>query len=1185
MQFSVISELFSLLGSFVNLPSWLRNTIYLLSALSLIGIGVGFSPTVALIVGIGVLFVVVVLGIYSYILKSRREAKTAALGGELQQNTKATPASINDPARKARVEDLRNRFQQGLDKFNAAGKNLYKLPWYVVVGEPAAGKSEAIRHSDVGFPPGMQDDFQGVGGTINMNWWFTNYAVILDTAGRLLFEEIPTGATSEWKEFLALLRKHRPNGPINGLLLVIPADSLVRDSEKRIDERAGVIARQLENIQRELDIRFPVYVIISKCDLLNGFREFFEDVDDPGAQRQILGWSSPDSIDTPFQVDLMEQHLRIVIERLRHRRLKLLEDPVAKDPALRRTDEVDRLYAFPNSISLIAPSLRRYLTTIFVKSEWSARPLFLRGIYFTSSLREGSELDQELAEAIGVSVDDLPSGRVWERETSYFLRDLFIEKIFREWGLVTRATNALRMLRRRKLAVLAAGALALLVFLFLSLLGYRAMKDSIGHQSGYWLRASEGWNAANEWMPIVSPAEGGGFAYNGDEPVGRGIRSRTRDLFDGAGKSLIEFHTALRDFTGSQLRISSIFRPFYSLTGNLGAEKMRAQRIVLEGSVVKPLVDSARSKISAAPTGSNTDPNLELNALLSLIRVEAGIAKRRQNSGDKIAPPDAALGPLQKYVSGRDYDARLAELTNWTYSKGDGAQKWPADWLSGGNTLVKGSPGYNQPIDMGIESFRKNALQSLAASEARWKLIVELAGFLKGEFAPRETALFQAAANQGGIQQRDPLLEAPFKELQKVNVALDEKLQRAKAAGLFKEGPVSLAAAYDQIIKERTNQQSVLKSMLDELVTEALSAETQAGEQTPLLKEIRARLNGILKEIQVGLQGLNVAELKALDDAYLGDYAGRGPVANVRFGLYSQSFGTTQFGAQLDGLIGSEWAGLGKAIDEIARIRKEVEAYEGQFKKECASVCAYWLGYAERRLADEFFKAYLKQAKDSLAPLLRFPLVWPPEEQALTADQVRAAAKLVAMMHRDLRSETFKRIQTGSKAPLEALDKQVALLDPVLRGLVSPNGTIASVSVSMGGSQAAPAGKPGAQTSEVRYELRAGTPISGDHANLGKQGRVAVGQRKLLIDKLPADTVFHFHRYDPEKHEVPSGSNWSAVRLLTKTRETSAFAQDGVNWEVRIDDAHPEVIAVLIFEYALPKLPTWPTRQGVFPNN
>src|SRR5205823_1548638 len=106
------------------------------------------------------------------------------------------------------------------------------------------------------------------------------------------------------------------------------------------------------------------------------------------------------------------------------RRLKLLEDPVAKETSHRRTDEVDRLYAFPNSIALIAPNLRRYLSTIFVQSEWSAKPLFLRGIYFTSALREGSELDQELAQALGVSVEELPSGRMWERETSLFLRDL-----------------------------------------------------------------------------------------------------------------------------------------------------------------------------------------------------------------------------------------------------------------------------------------------------------------------------------------------------------------------------------------------------------------------------------------------------------------------------------------------------------------------------------------------------------------------------------------------------------------------------------------------------------------------------------------------------------------------------------------------------------------------------------------
>ena len=64
---------------------------------------------------------------------------------------------------------------------------------------------------DIGFPPGMQDELQGVGGTINMNWWFSNTAVFLDTAGRLMFEEIKPGESSEWREFLQLLHRNRPN--------------------------------------------------------------------------------------------------------------------------------------------------------------------------------------------------------------------------------------------------------------------------------------------------------------------------------------------------------------------------------------------------------------------------------------------------------------------------------------------------------------------------------------------------------------------------------------------------------------------------------------------------------------------------------------------------------------------------------------------------------------------------------------------------------------------------------------------------------------------------------------------------------------------------------------------------------------------------------------------------------------
>src|SRR5262249_39710806 len=156
-------------------------------------------------------------------------------------------------------------------------------------------------------------------------------------------------------------------------------------------------------------------------------------------------------------------------ERLRRRRLALLRSVYGStgrlgetthflassytlgkgQSALRRLDEVDSLFALPESVMRLAPRLGRYLETIFTSGVWSAKPVFLRGIYFTSSMREGKALDEAIAFATGLSLDQLPEDRAWEKNKAYFLRDLFVEKVFREHGLVTRATNTLKLLRQR----------------------------------------------------------------------------------------------------------------------------------------------------------------------------------------------------------------------------------------------------------------------------------------------------------------------------------------------------------------------------------------------------------------------------------------------------------------------------------------------------------------------------------------------------------------------------------------------------------------------------------------------------------------------------------------------------------------------------------------------------------------
>src|SRR5260370_20645141 len=221
-----------------NLPSPIKWILGVTGLGALLGVGgaVGRGSWKLLLIFAVVLVVLLVVIVGGYVLWHylQRRKQNARLRGELQQSTTAVPRGMS-ATDLAKLDSLRKKFQDGVDAFRSRGKDLYTLPWYVIIGEPGSGKTEAVRHCNVGFPPGMHEGdndtgYMGAGGTINMNWWFTNYAVLLDTAGRLVFEEVKPGETNEGKEFLKLLKKNRPYCPINGLMLVIPSDTSITDA-------------------------------------------------------------------------------------------------------------------------------------------------------------------------------------------------------------------------------------------------------------------------------------------------------------------------------------------------------------------------------------------------------------------------------------------------------------------------------------------------------------------------------------------------------------------------------------------------------------------------------------------------------------------------------------------------------------------------------------------------------------------------------------------------------------------------------------------------------------------------------------------------------------------------------------------------------------------------------------------
>lgn len=645
--------MFSRISALTNLPTPLKVGLLLATGCSfMVVIQYIIPPQLRWIVFIGLAVVALLLVLYWRLLKWLKKRKAAPMERAVSKSSAATPMTVSEPARMARVDDLRKIFQEGIEKFHAAGKSLYSLPWYLMVGEPGSGKTEAIRHCNIGFPPGLQDQYQGVGGTINMNWWFTDHAVVLDTAGRLMFEEVEASVTSEWKEFLNLLKKFRLNCPINGVFLVIPADSLIKDTADEIERKASQIAHQFDTIQRTLDVRFPVFVVISKSDLINGFREFFDDLSDPQLQHQILGWSNPAPLDDVYDPKFIDQYLTTVQNRLFRCRLKLMQEIPDDDSAVQKKQLVDAMYAFPQSLAKITSRLARYLDLIFsVGSQWSGKPLFFRGIYFTSSMREGSALDEDLAEALGMPIDSLPDGRVWERDRAYFLRDLFMKKVFREWGLVTRATNARQQHSRRRAAVLLSAAVGVILLLLATVYATVSFQKSIGQMKEYLQKAA----ALTEQQKVQDLQV---LTFEGQDRyryLGRaGIPGMPEDV------KRFNFSARLADIVRrwEEKGVPWIFAPAAKFAKGITKERLtNAQAGVYELGVLQPFINAASDVMDTQRNGKWTRQDSETKVLHQLICIKAN--KPLDKEGEYSAK--AFWNPLFEYIfrASEDYENRM----------------------------------------------------------------------------------------------------------------------------------------------------------------------------------------------------------------------------------------------------------------------------------------------------------------------------------------------------------------------------------------------------------------------------------------------------------------------------------------------------------------------------------------------
>ncbi|MEO6708749.1 MAG: type VI secretion protein IcmF/TssM N-terminal domain-containing protein, partial [Planctomycetota bacterium] len=357
------------------------------------------------------------------------------------------------------IEDRKREWQGFQAELDKQKIDRYELPFYLLVGEPQSGKSVLLQNSDLHFPFG-QNKLSGIGGTRGCDWWFTEEAVILDLAGRLFTHEGGVADQVEWEAFLDLLTSFRPICPANGILLVIPCDSLLTDSPDVARQKANKIQGALLTLAKKLDAQLPIYLVLTKADKLFGFAESVHRLD-AAKRHEMFGWSrTADKVDLAFDLEETRAGFRDMVARARLLRGEMLSS--ARIPEA--LSEIDRMFAFPDELAALEEPLEIYLRRVFTDSGLSDRLTF-RGIYLTSGLQSGVPIARVCAEALGGGGDaDMQElEALFTKQRAYFIKDLVRTRVFGERGIVRPTKGRVLAAQRRALVGYGVSALIALV--------------------------------------------------------------------------------------------------------------------------------------------------------------------------------------------------------------------------------------------------------------------------------------------------------------------------------------------------------------------------------------------------------------------------------------------------------------------------------------------------------------------------------------------------------------------------------------------------------------------------------------------------------------------------------------------------------------------------------------------------
>ncbi|WP_028105158.1 type VI secretion system protein [Pseudoduganella violaceinigra] len=318
-----------------------------------------------------------------YVLRLARKRALARASGK-------APAADKGPVAAAvgLVPAVRAAFTGREEEGSAA----YAMPLVLLAGERDAARSTLEHAPDDGKP---------------LSWHASPQGWVLQ-ADMAAFGFDSEENCEAWQALAEQLERRRPRRPLDGILLAIPADALCGAqawSPLEVERRAGLARRRLGELQRLFGLRLPVYLLLTRCDQLDGFADFAMALPD-GLRVAMLGWSNPNDPEIAYAPvwlsDAFSQIGRTVVD---------LQAELAATGA--EGAGSDSFFLLPGAIARMAGPCSSYAARLLEDDARSISPM-LRGLYLCG----------DPATVLGT----IPA-RPW------FAGDLLARKVFPERGL------------------------------------------------------------------------------------------------------------------------------------------------------------------------------------------------------------------------------------------------------------------------------------------------------------------------------------------------------------------------------------------------------------------------------------------------------------------------------------------------------------------------------------------------------------------------------------------------------------------------------------------------------------------------------------------------------------------------------------------------------------------------------